>query len=300
MYDVAIIGSGPAGLTAAIYAKRALLRAVIIEKEYLGTGQISVTERVENYPGLYGISGYELGKKFREQAETLGAEFLEGVVTALTRDGCWKITLEDGSVIESKTVIYAAGTSYRRLGVKGDDKQRISYCAVCDGALYKDKTVAVIGGGDTALGDALYLSNIAKTVYLVHRRAEFRANKSLQKKVREKQNIQLVLEAVLNEVTGGDKADGIIYTQGGDRKKLAADGIFCAIGSAPNTALLNGVCELDASRYIIAGEDGVTSAEGLFAAGDVRTTPLRQVITAAADGANAATSAERYLTENCG
>ena len=297
MIDIAIIGSGPAGLTAAIYARRALLSAVVIEKEYLGTGQISVTERVENYPGLFGISGYDLGEKFREQAETLGAEFLEGEVISVQKDGIWKVSLEDGSVVEARAVIFAAGTTHRKLGVKGDDKQKISYCAVCDGVFYKDKTVAVVGGGDTALGDALYLSNIAKTVYLVHRRDEFRANKSLQKKVAEKENIVPVLNAVLSEVTGGDKADGIVFTQNGEQKSLSVDGIFCAIGSVPNTAVLNGVCELDAGGYVVAGEDGVTSAAGLFAAGDVRTTPLRQVITAAADGANAVSSAERYLSQ---
>lgn len=295
MVDVAIIGSGPAGLTAAIYAKRALLNAVVIEKEYLGTGAIAVTEKVENYPGLYGISGYELGEKFREQAEALGTEFVEGEVSAIEKGEFWTIRLSDGSAVEAKTVIYAAGTSHRKLGVKGDDKLRISYCAVCDGAFYRDKTVAVIGGGDTALGDAVYLANIAKTVYLVHRRGEFRANKSLVKKVGERENIKLVLNAVLDEVTGGEKADGIVYTQDGERKELAVDGIFCAVGSVPNSAVLEGVCELDERGYVKAGEDGVTSAAGLFVAGDVRTTTLRQVITAAADGANAATSAERYL-----
>ena len=295
MVDVAIIGSGPAGLTAAIYAKRALLNAVVIEKEYLGTGAIAVTEKVENYPGLYGISGYELGEKFREQAEALGTEFVEGEVSAIEKGEFWTIRLDDGSAVEAKTVIYAAGTSHRKLGVKGDDKLRISYCAVCDGAFYRDKTVAVIGGGDTALGDAIYLANIAKTVYLVHRRGEFRANKSLVKKVGERENIKLVLNAVLDEVTGGEKADGIVYTQDGEQKELAVDGIFCAVGSVPNSAVLEGVCELDERGYVKAGEDGVTSAAGLFVAGDVRTTTLRQVITAAADGANAATSAERYL-----
>lgn len=297
MYDTLIIGSGPAGLTAAIYAKRALLNAAVIEKYYLGTGQIAVTERVENYPGLYGISGFELGEKFREQAETLGAEFIEGEVCAINKADAWEITLDDGKVLQSKTVIYAAGTSYRRLEIPGGDKKRISYCAVCDGAFYKDKTVAVIGGGDTALGDALYLSKIAKTIYLIHRRAEFRANKSLRQKALATANILPVLEAVPAQITGGEKAEGIVYTQNGEQKSLAVDGIFCAIGSVPNTAPLKDVCALDAGGYIIAGEDGLTSAEGFFAAGDVRTTPLRQVITAAADGANAATSAERYLTE---
>ena len=186
MYDVIIIGSGPAGLTAAIYAGRAMLSALVCEKDYMGTGQISVTDRVENYPGLSGINGYDLGEKFREQAETLGAEFYEGEAESFekTAEG-WKVIFKDGSVKEGKTVIYTAGTSYRHLDVAGGEKQRISYCAVCDGFFYKDKVVAVVGGGDTALGDALYLSKLAKTVYLIHRRDEFRANKALQKKVAE-------------------------------------------------------------------------------------------------------------------
>lgn len=296
MLDAVIIGSGPAGLTAAIYAKRALLNSVVIEKDYLGTGQISVTEKVENYPGLFGISGYELGERFREHAIALGAEIKEGEVTSINKSGnVWAVALSDGSVMETKTVIYCAGASHRRLGVKGDDKQKISYCAVCDGAFYKGKTVAVIGGGDTALGDALYLSNIAETVYLIHRRNEFRANKALQEKVKAKDNIKLILEAVLEEVTGAEKADGIIYTSKGEQKRLSLDGIFCAIGSTPNTKLLEGVCHLDERGYVIAGEDTATSAPGLFAPGDVRTTPLRQVITAAADGANAIASAEEYI-----
>ena len=191
-------------------------------------------------------------------------------------------------------MIYAAGASHRKPGVPGVDKQRISYCAVCDGFFYKEKTVAVIGGGDTALGDALYLSKLAKTVYLVHRREEFRANKSLQKHVSEAANIIPVLGAVLTGITGDGSADGINYTQNGEQKHLDVDGIFVAVGSVPNTAPLVGICELDGG-YIRAGEDCVTSAPGIFAAGDIRTTPLRQVITAAADGANAVTSAEKYL-----
>ena len=297
MYDLLIIGSGPAGLSAAIYGKRAQLSLAVIEKEYLSTGQIAVTERVDNYPGLFGISGYDLGEKFRSHAEQLGTEFIDAEVTRLSRDGAgWRADLADGSSLSARALIYAAGASHRKLGVPGDDKQRISYCAVCDGFFYKDKTVAVIGGGDTALGDALYLSKLAKTVYLVHRRDGFRANKTLQKQVGETENIIPVLGAVLTEVIGGDKAEGFAYTQNGEAKTLAVDGIFAAIGSVPNTAPLNGLCELDGAGYAVAGEDCATSVPGLFAAGDVRTTPLRQVITAAADGANAVNSAERYLS----
>lgn len=295
MYDILIIGSGPAGLSAAIYGKRALLELAVIEKDYMGTGQIAVTEQVDNYPGLPGISGYDLGEKFRSHAEQLGTEFIEGEVTGLEKSGeNWVIKLADGKTESARAVIYAAGASHRKPGVTGDDKQRISYCAVCDGFFYKEKTVAVIGGGDTALGDALYLSKLAKTVYLVHRREEFRANKSIQKRVSEAANIVPVLGAVLTGITGDGSADGINYTQNGKQKHLDVDGLFVAIGSVPNTAPLEGICELDGG-YVRAGEDCVTSAPGIFAAGDIRTTPLRQVITAAADGANAVASAEKYL-----
>lgn len=295
MYDVLIIGSGPAGLSAAIYGKRALLDLAVIEKDYMGTGQIAVTEQVDNYPGLPGISGYDLGEKLRSHAEQLGTEFIEAEVTGLEKsaDG-WQVALSGGKTETARAVIYAAGASHRKPGVPGDDKQRISYCAVCDGFFYKDKTVAVIGGGDTALGDALYLSKLSKTVYLVHRRNEFRANKSLQKRVADTENIVPVLGAVLTGITGADSADGIDFTQDNEQKHLAVDGVFVAIGSVPNTAPLQGICELDGG-YVVAGEDCVTSAPGLFAAGDIRTTPLRQVITAAADGANAINSVEKYL-----
>ncbi len=298
MYDTIIIGSGPAGLTAAIYARRAQLSALVVEKDYMGTGQIAVTERVDNYPGMFGISGSDLGDSFRKHAEELGAEFLESEVKSIERDGKnWRVNFSDSSSQTAKTIIYAAGTSYRRLGVDGDNKQKISYCAVCDGVFYKNKTVAVIGGGDTALGDALYLAKLAKTVYLVHRRDEFRANKSLQRQVTETANIVPIMKATLLKITGGTNADGIAYMQNGESKTLAVDGVFAAVGSVPNSQLLNGICEFDGNGYVIAGEDCKTSAEGIFAAGDVRTTPLRQVVTAAADGANAAISAEQYIAD---
>lgn len=301
MYDIIIIGSGGAGLTAAIYAKRAALNALVIEKESMGTGQIALAECVENYPGLFGLSGFDLGEKFREHAENIGAEFLEGEVISISKDpgkpDNWIVNLADNYALESKTVIFAAGASHRKLEIPGSDKKKISYCAVCDGALYKEKTVAVIGGGDTALGDALYLSKIAKTVYVIHRRAEFRANRSLQDRVFNTENIIAITDAKLTEVTGTDSADGINFIQNGEEKHLESDGIFAAIGNIPNSRILKGICELDESGFIIAGEDCLTTADGLFAAGDVRTTPLRQVITAAADGARAVNSAEKYISE---
>ncbi len=296
MYDIIIIGSGPAGLTAAIYAKRAMLSAVVVEKDYMGTGQISVSERVDNYPGLYGLSGYDLGEKFYEHAKALGAEFYEGEVKAIKKSGdSWTVVFENEKLLEARAVIYAGGTSYRRLDVPGGEKQCVSYCAVCDGAFYRSKTVAVVGGGDTALGDAVYLSKIAKKVYLIHRRDEFRANKSLQAQVSGISNIEPIMNTVVRQINGGDRAEELVLEQNGRVSTLRIDGVFCALGSLPNTEILRGICSLDESGYIIAGEDGVTDAKGLFAAGDVRTTPLRQVITAAADGANAAISAEKLI-----
>lgn len=299
MYDIIIIGSGPAGLSAAVYAKRAELNSLVIEKEYLGTGQIAESEQVDNYLGLYGISGYDLGEKFREHAVSLGAEFYDGEVIGIEKDdGFYHVSTGDGKVFATKTIIYALGASPRKLGIKGEIEfsgRGVSYCAICDGAFYKDKTVAVVGGGDTALEDALLLSKTAKQVYVIHRRDSFRANSSLQSAVAEKENIKTIMNAVSAEILGDKKVRAIKVIQNGEKKTIDTDAVFVAVGTVPNTALLSGVAELDGSGYVIAGEDCVTSAEGIFAAGDVRTKPLRQVITAAADGANSVISAEKYL-----
>lgn len=295
MYDVMILGSGPAGLSAAVYASRAGLSFAVIEKDYMGTGQIVYTEQVDNYLGYCGIDGFSLGEKFREHAEALGTEFIEGEVTELSRtDSGWKILLSDGNITESKTVIYALGASPRKLGITGEEEfagRGVSYCALCDGAFFEGKTVTVIGGGDTALGDALYLSKTSEKVYIIHRRNEFRASASLVKKAKETANIEFFLEAVPSEITGADSVTGIKLTQNGKERNLSTDGVFVAVGSLPNTALLSGTAELDDRGYVIADESCITLAEGLFAAGDVRTKAVRQVITAAADGANALVSA---------
>ena len=299
MLDTIIIGSGPAGLTAAIYAQRARLRAVVVEQEYGGTGQIAQSDCVDNYPGLPGENGFDLGEKFRSHAQSLGASFVEAEVTGLRRDADgWTVSLAEGEPLRGKTVVYAAGASHRTLGIPGEAAltgSGVSYCAVCDGAFYPDRTVAVIGGGDTALSEALYLSKIAKTVWLVHRRDQFRGNASLQKQVAETETIKPVLGAQPVEVLGDGTVTGLSVRQDGILRELPADGIFVAAGTVPNTALLNGIAELDAQGYVIAGEDGQTSAEGLFAAGDVRTKPLRQVVTAASDGAYCIASVQRYL-----
>lgn len=295
MYDSIIIGSGPAGLTAAIYLKRASLDVLVCEKDYMGFGAMSVSDKIDNFPGLLGINGYDLGEKFRNHADSLGAKFLTAKVISLKKENnIWRISFENHEDILSKTVVYAAGTSYRKLDVKGNDLRGISYCAVCDGAFYKDKTVAVIGAGDSAFGDALYLSKFAKKIYIIARRNVFRANASLQENVRAKENIEIITNSFVTEIKGEKKVSAVILNE---QRELDVDGIFLAIGNTPNTEALRDIVNLDENGYIVAGEDTKTSVKGLFAAGDVRTTPLRQIITAAADGANAAYSAEEYIRE---
>ena len=296
-YDIAIAGSGPAGLTAAIYAARAGLKAIVLEKDPMGSGQIAVTERVDNYPGLYGINGFDLGERFRQQAEALGTEIKDIEITAIKPvSGEFDLILKNGEKLHSKTVIYAAGTSYRRLDVKGSDLVGISHCATCDGVFYKGKTAAVIGGGDTAITDAIYLSRIAKKVLIIHRRDRPRAAKALEEKAKAISNIEFYLDARLEEILGENgRVSGIRLNQKGEEKEIAAEGIFAAIGSIPNTFILEGLVDLDQNGFIKAGEDGVTSLKGFFAAGDVRVKALRQVVTAASDGANCVNSAEKYI-----
>lgn len=299
LYDTIIIGSGPAGLSAAVYASRASMNFIVIEKMFMGTGQIAESECVDNYLGLPAANGFDMGEKFRAHAESMGTEFVEGDVSEIVpEEGNYRIKLSDGESYLTKTVIYAAGASHRRLGVKGEEKfsgRGVSYCAVCDGAFYKGKTVAIVGGGDTALGEAVFLSKLAERVYLIHRRDSFRANKSLQEKVSQIENIVPVMSAVPAEIYGDKKVVGIEISRDGKSEKLVVDGVFVAVGTTPNSEPLRGVAELSPEGYVIAGEDCVTSAKGIFAAGDVRTKPLRQVITAAADGACCVYAAERYL-----
>lgn len=296
MRDLVIIGSGPAGLSAALYAKRANLDVIVIEKEFLGTGQIAESARVDNYIGLCGISGYDLGEKFRADAEKFGVEFYEGAVTRLERkNDVWLTELDGGEIIESKTVIYAAGAAHRKLNIPGEERfigKGVSFCAVCDGALYQGKTVAVVGGGDTALDDALYLSDIAQKVYLIHRRNEFRGSAKSVLKIKSRENIEIVTPAVVTEITGDDRVRSVKLDNG---RELILNGIFVAVGMTPATDLVKGLVETDSGGYIRADESGITNAPGLFAAGDVRTKKLRQVVTAVSDGANAAISAIEYL-----
>ena len=267
VYDVSIIGSGPAGLSAAIYAKRANLSAIVIEKEYEGTGQIAESGRVDNYLGMPGISGYDLGE----------------------------MTFSDSSVIESKTVIYAAGASPRRADIPGEKEyvgKGVSYCAICDGSFYRGKKVAVLGGGDTALDDVAYLAGLAEQVYVIHRRKEFRGAVVTVEKLKEKENVTFVLEHQVKEITGKAKVTGVALEDG---TVIDVDGVFVAFGSVPQTALVKDLVELDPAGYVKADETGETSLAGLYVAGDVRTKKLRQVVTAVSDGANAATAVAEYL-----
>lgn len=296
MKDILIIGSGPAGLSASVYAKRANLDVLVAEKEFMGTGQIAESARVDNYLGLAGKSGYDLGEMFRSDAENTGVEFYEGEAVKLARrDNVWLTEFDNGEVIEAKAVIYAAGTSHRNLNVPGEEKfigSGVSFCALCDGSLYGSKTAAVIGGGDTALDDALYLSDIAAKVYLIHRRNEFRGSPKTVEKVLGKANIETVLSETVAEIIGDDRITALRLGSG---KTLEVDGVFVAIGMDPKTELLKGIVELDEYGYAVADESCVTNAPGLFVAGDVRTKKLRQVVTAVSDGANAAVSAIDYL-----
>ena len=298
MLDVLVIGSGPAGLSAAVYAKRANLNVLVAEKEYYGTGQIAESNQVDNYLGFAGINGYDLGEKFREHAVSLGVEFKDGEAEKFeSAGGIWKVTFKNGDVLETKTVIYAGGAMHRHLGVQGENEfggKGVSYCATCDGAFFKGKVTAVIGGGDTALDDALYLSDISSKVYLVHRRNEFRGSAKTVEKLKAKENVEFVLEAKPSLITGTDEVEKLQLQDG---RSFNVDGVFVAVGMVPMTAHVKDVVELDANGYIVADETGKTSAAGFFVAGDVRTKALRQVVTAVSDGANAATSAEQYLKQ---
>lgn len=300
IYDVVIIGSGPAGLSAAIYGQRARLKTLVLEKQPLSGGQILNTFEVDNYPGLPGIGGFEIGQKFRGHAEHLGAEFKTAEVNKIeSKDHIHMVHTTDG-VIESKTLILATGAQYRKLEVPGEDElcgMGVSYCATCDGAFFKNKVTAVVGGGDVALEDALFLARGCEKVYLIHRREEFRGAKVLQERVKETENIELVLNSVVEQINGEDQVKSVrLYNKKEDRHfKLDIAGIFVAVGIIPNTEVTNGIVKLDENGYMIAGEDCVTGTPGIFAAGDARTKNLRQVITAAADGANAITSVESYL-----
>ncbi len=303
MLDLIIIGAGPAGLAAAIYGKRAELNLVCIEKEAVQGGQIIITSEIDNYPGLYHMGGFELGQKFKEHAEALGTEFVNGEVVNVETTDHVTVTLADGRKFEARTAILAGGAKHRTLDVPGENEllgSGVSYCATCDGAFFKKKTVAVVGGGDVAIEDAIFLARLCEKVYVIHRRDTFRAAKTLVSALKAFPNVEFVYDSVVKEIKGESeygpvKSVTVSNVKSGIETELPISGIFIAVGMLPETSLYKDVVDLDPSGYIIAGEDGRTSNPLLFAAGDLRTKQLRQVITAAADGANCITSVEAKL-----
>lgn len=304
IYDLIIIGSGPAGLAASVYAQRARLDTLVIEKAMVSGGQVLTTYEVDNYPGLPGIGGYDLGLKFREHADQLGAAFAEDDVIRIEDEGQGRIkrVVCEHETYEARALILATGAVHRKLGIPGEEELAgagVSYCATCDGAFFRNKVTAVVGGGDVAVEDAIFLARMCSKVYVVHRRHELRAAKSLQESLLGLENVEMVWDSVADCINGDGMVKSLSVTnvKTGEKCDLEVQGVFIAVGISPESKVFEGLVEMD-HGYIKAGEDGVTSAPGIFAAGDVRTKPLRQIITAAADGANAVTSVERYLIEN--
>lgn len=300
IYDLAILGAGPAGISAAIYAARARLNTLWIERKFAQGGQIVDTYEVDNYPGLPGINGMDLGEKMAAHAEKLGlAPLRENVVSVEDEDGI-KVIRTKKNEYRARAVILAFGAAHRTLGIPGEEAlsgMGVSYCATCDGAFFRDRTVAVIGGGNVAAEDAILLSRTCKKVYVIHRRDQMRADQILQEKLFVCENVEMIWDTVPVSIEGEEMVSGIKLQnkKTGEERELPLDGVFIAVGIVPNTELFRNLVKLDESGYIVAGEDCVTSTPGIFAAGDIRTKQLRQVITAAADGANAVTSAERIL-----
>ncbi len=307
MYDLIIIGSGPAGLSAAVYAKRAGLNMLIIEKNPVSGGQIIDTYEVDNYLGIPGVNGFDLAMKFREHADKLGAEFVDATVSSVkikdagsdTKAPVYEVVTDAGEY-ETHTVILATGAHHSKLGVPGEEEltgKGVSYCATCDGAFYKGKITAVNGGGDVAVEDAIYLSRFAEKVYLIHRRNELRAAKILQDEMLALPNVEVIWDSVVKEINGDGKVASVhvenVKTK--EEKDVTVDGIFVAIGIHPSTDLFADLVECDEQGYIVAGEDGTTSVPGIFVAGDCRKKRLRQIVTAVADGANAVTAVQDFL-----
>ena len=302
IYDLAILGAGPAGICAAIYATRGKLNTLWLEKKFVQGGQIVDTYEVDNYPGLPGITGLDLGETMVNHAEKLGIKPKREPVLSIEEENGLKVIRTKKNRYMAKAVILACGAAHRQLGIPGEEElsgMGVSYCATCDGAFFQDGTVAVVGGGNVAVEDAILLSRTCKKVYLVHRRDELRADKVLQDKLFKCANVEMVWDSVPTVIEGTDKVEDIkvhnVKTDEG--KTIAVDGVFIAVGILPNTEKFKGLVDLDESGYIIAGEDGVTSTPGIFAAGDIRTKNLRQVVTAVVDGANAVASVQRYLIE---
>ena len=297
MYDLVIIGGGPAGLTAGIYAVRYGLDTVVIEKEVL-PGQIAATDLVENYTGFTAISGPELMQKFKEHAESAGVKIESAYVSLVRSETEKKVVVTDNGNFEAKAVIIATGANPKKLGIPGEDEllsKGVSYCATCDAPFYKGKTVMVVGGGESALTDALILSNIAKKVYIVHRRDKLRASTILQQRVSKKGNIEVIWDTIPEKIEGKAKVENVVLRNLKTENVygMPVDGVFVYVGIRPNTEFVN--VQKNSSGFIVTNEKLETSVAGIYAAGDCRNTPIWQVVTAVADGAVAAVFAHEYI-----
>jgi thioredoxin reductase (NADPH) len=301
VYDVIIVGGGPAGLTAGMYAMRAALKTVLIEKGVFG-GQVAITKEVENYPGIMNIGGFELCEKFLQHAKSYDLEILEKEVSA-TEPGidCHSVRLADGTVLQAHAVILAAGGTAKKLHAPGELEnfgKGVSYCATCDGFFFRGLTVAVVGGGDTALEDALYLAKITKKVYLIHRRDEFRGSRILQQRVFAEPRIEIIYNAVVTKInsdTSGVKGISLKDTQTGESRELDTEGVFIFVGFSPNNQLVPAGIKMNPSGYVITDEKCETTIPGIFAVGDLRQKYANQIVLAAADGCTAALAAAHYV-----
>lgn len=298
-YDIAIIGSGFAGMTAALYAARNGLKAVIFEKYFTG-GQIITTMDIENYPGFKSISGFDLVTHLKNQVNSFNVEIKTEEVQEIIYGEETKKIKTNKQEYDAKTVIVSVGCVSRKIGCENEDVfqgKGISYCATCDGNFFKDRDVCVVGGGNTALEDAVYLSSICKTVYIIHRRKEFRGDKRTVEILKNKPNVKFILDSVVKSISGSHVVESITVTNVNSNKdeNICVNGIFVAIGQVPSTQMFKESLALDDNGYIVAGEDCHTSIEGVFAAGDVRTKKVRQLVTAAADGAVSASEASNFI-----
>jgi thioredoxin reductase (NADPH) len=304
MHDVLIVGGGPAGLTAGLYTARGKLKSLLIEKGLTG-GLVTTTEWIENYPGFEeGIMGAELAQKMEKQATKFGLEIVQGAVTRISiNEKIKEVVLDNGHTYEAKSVILTTGAHPRNLKVDGEDEFRgrgVSYCATCDGAFFKGENIAVAGGGDSAVQEAIFLTKFAETVYIIHRRDQLRAEKILQERAFANPKIKFLWDSVVEKIAGdnGVNAVHIKNVKTDEKSIISVQGIFIYIGYNPNTEFLAGLANLDENNFIITDEHLATSAPGIFAAGDVRSMNPKQIATAVGDGATAAISAEKYIEEN--
>jgi thioredoxin reductase (NADPH) len=301
LYDVVIVGGGPGGLTAAIYAMRAALKTTLVEKAVAG-GQVALSDGVENYPGFERISGYDLSQKFLQHAQSYGMEFVQEEVVAVEPGlEFHTVRLANGEALRTHAVILATGGSPRKLEVPGEDEyygKGVSYCGVCDGFFFRDKTVVVVGGGDTAAEEALYLSKLAKHVYLVHRRDQLRASMILQQRVKEECKIEVLWNTVVTEIKANDEGvNGVTLqdTQTNKKRDLATDGVFIFIGFVPNNQLVPAGIKMNADGFVVTNEKCETNMSGIYVVGDLREKYAKQIVVAAADGCTAALVAAYYV-----